>query len=87
MAVSSQAVAIAERGVGDAVVASKARQILDGSNYLALRRLQCECHDGQLVLLGRVPTFYLKQMAQTLVRQIPQVRKIENKVDVAEFWN
>jgi osmotically-inducible protein OsmY len=85
---SSQAVAsFPQPGVGDAMVASKARQLLDQSNYLALRRLHCEFHDGQLVLLGRVPTYYLKQMAQTLVRQLPQVRQIENRVDVAEFWN
>ncbi len=69
------------------MVESKARQLLGESNYLALRRLSCEFHDGHLVLSGRVPTYYLKQVAQTLVRQLPQVRQIENRLDVAEFWN
>lgn len=82
-AVTSPALA----GTRDAVVESKARQLLGESNYLALRRLDCEFHDGQLVLRGRVPTYYLKQVAQTLVRQLPQVQQIENRLDVAEFWN
>ncbi len=69
------------------MVTSQAQQLLEESNYLALRRLHCECHNGHLVLRGRVPTFYLKQVAQTLVRQLPQVRQIENRLDVAEFWN
>ena len=79
--------ALPQPGTGDANVASKASQLLNQSNYLALRRLRCEFHDGQLTLRGRVPTYFLKQMAQTVVRQLPQVRQIENQVDVAEFWN
>lgn len=71
----------------DEDVESKAQRLLAQSNYLALRRLRCEYHDGSLVLNGRVPTYYLKQVAQTIVRQLPGVRQIENRVDVAEFWN
>jgi osmotically-inducible protein OsmY len=71
----------------DAAVQSEAQNLLEQSNYLALRRLRCEFHDGRLVLNGRVPTYYLKQVAQTIVRQLPAVRRIDNRVDVAEFWN
>jgi osmotically-inducible protein OsmY len=71
----------------DAAVQSEAQSLLEQSNYLALRRLRCEFQDGRLVLNGRVPTFYLKQVAQTIVRQLPAVRRIDNRVDVAEFWN
>jgi len=71
----------------DSDVETKAQHLLAQSNYLALRRLRCEFHDGSLVLNGRVPTYYLKQVAQTIVRQLPGVQQIENRVDVAEFWN
>ena len=71
----------------DSAVETQAQELLGQSNYLALRRLRCEFHDGSLVLNGRVPTFYLKQMAQTVVRQLPAVRRIDNRIDVAEFWN
>jgi osmotically-inducible protein OsmY len=75
------------RATHDAEVQSEAQNLLERSNYLALRRLRCEFHDGRLVLNGRVPTYYLKQVAQTIVRQLPGVRRIDNMVDVAEFWN
>lgn len=75
------------RASHDADVESAAQSLLEKSNYLALRRLRCEFHEGRLVLNGRVPTYYLKQVAQTIVRQLPAVRRIENRVDVAEFWN
>ena len=71
----------------DAAVQSEAQNLLERSNYLALRRLRCEFADGRLILNGRVPTYYLKQVAQTIVRQLPGVRRIDNRVDVAEFWN
>jgi hypothetical protein len=71
----------------DATVQSQAQQMLESSNYLALRRLRCECHDGRLVISGRVPTYYLKQLAQSIVRQVAHLRRIDNQVDVAEFWN
>lgn len=71
----------------DAAVESEIQQLLDRSNYLAIRRVRCEFHDGRLILNGRVPTYYLKQVAQTIVRQVPAVRRIDNRVDVAEFWN
>lgn len=71
----------------DTSVESEAQHLLAQSNYLALRRLRCEFHDGRLILNGRVPTYYLKQIAQTIVRQLPAVRRIDNRVDVAEFWN
>ena len=37
---------------------------------------------GCLTLRGRVPTFYLKQVLQELMRGIKQVAQIQNDVDV-----
>lgn len=79
--------AVIDPPASDAAVQVQAQEMLERSNYLALRRLRCECHDGQLVISGRVPTYYLKQVAQSIVRQVPHVRRIDNQVDVAEFWN
>lgn len=83
----SSAAALLSAPERDANVESEAQDLLARSNYLALRRLRCEFHDGSLILSGRVPTYYLKQVAQTIVRQLPAVRQVENRVDVAEFWN
>ena len=38
-----------------------------------------------LVIRGRVPTFYLKQLLQDALKQIEGVRRIDNRVDVVAF--
>ena len=40
------------------------------SPYLSLRRLTCSLWQGKLVLRGEVPTFYLKQVAQSVARSL-----------------
>lgn len=37
---------------------------------------------GRVVLEGRLPSFYLKQVLQTTIRDLPGVRAIVNRVDV-----
>lgn len=38
--------------------------------------------DGRLTLMGCVPTFYMKQMLQTILRDIEGVHDLVNDVDV-----
>jgi hypothetical protein len=40
------------------------------------------CSKGVLTLRGRLPSFYLKQMLQTLLRNLDGVTRIDNQVDV-----
>ncbi len=35
-----------------------------------------------LIVRGRVPTFYLKQLVQSILRDVEGVRRIDNQVDV-----
>ena len=62
--------------------AAEALRRLDKSGYAALGQLKCETGDGVLVLEGRVSSFYLKQLAQTMVRQIRGITDIVNNVRV-----
>ena len=40
-------------------------------------------HEGRTLLLtGRLPTFYLKQLVQEAVRHVPGVQKVRNLIDV-----
>ena len=64
-------------------VEAEAQSRLRTSNYLELRRVSCEFHEGVLTLRGRVPTFYLKQIAQELIRQLDGVVEINNRLVVA----
>ena len=41
-----------------------------------------EFQEGRLVLMGRLPSFYLKQVLQTVLRGLPGVQRIDNRVDV-----
>lgn len=60
----------------------QANAVLQGSRYLPLRDLHCDFHEGVLTIRGKVPTFYLKQLAQTVVRSVVHVEEINNHVEV-----
>lgn len=55
---------------------------LDESSYGFQQRLNIAYDDGVLTLRGRVPSFYLKQTAQTLAAKVDGVRQVVNLVDV-----
>lgn len=60
----------------------QANAVLQGSRYLPLRDLHCDFHEGVLTIRGKVPTFYLKQLAQTIVGSVVHVEEINNHVEV-----
>jgi hypothetical protein len=66
-----------ETGTGDST-----QSLLRNSAYLALRQVQCEFHDGTAVLHGRLPSYFLKQMAQTVVAQSAAVNTVINEIEV-----
>ena len=49
----------------------------------ALRRLSWNFDGGVLVLNGRVPSFYLKQVAQEAVSHLDEVLQVVNRIEVA----
>lgn len=46
------------------------------------REITCDYEDGVLTLRGSVPSFYLKQVLQSIVKKVPGVDRINNRVDV-----
>lgn len=46
------------------------------------REIDCKFCSGVLTLRGRVPSFYLKQILQSILKDVPGVRRIDNRVDV-----
>jgi len=52
------------------------------SPYLPLRNIKCSLRDGVLWLCGRVPTFYLKQLAQSMGTCTEGVRQVVNELHV-----
>jgi len=59
------------------------RQRLENCPYsFYYNRVSWRFERGRLILTGIVPSFYIKQMLQTLLKDIQHVRQLENHVDV-----
>jgi len=65
-------------------IAKTAERRLRESGYFCLRHVSCHYHEGVLALRGRLPSFYLKQVAQTVVRHVEGVIEILNQVEVVD---
>ncbi len=60
------------------LVAAIAEQRLHAARFADMRRVSCCFADGVLTLRGVVASYYLKQLAQTIVRTIGDVSQVEN---------
>ena len=67
-----------------AYIEEQARQILYEHPHLNSRGQSFEFmyEEHVLTVKGSVPTFHLKQLLQTVLREIGNVSRIENRVDV-----
>lgn len=68
--------------VGDNHARDLARRRLGASPYPELRRISCEHRRGAIILEGRVRSYYMKQVAQTLIGNVPGVGTIVNCLEV-----
>jgi len=63
-------------------LAGRIAEVFSASGYPVLRGVVVEHHEGVVVLRGRVPTFYLKQVAQTVASKVPGVDLVVNHLQV-----
>lgn len=61
-----------------------ARATLDASGYYYLRVLDCESHEGMLLVHGKLPTYYLKQVAGNLLARLPGVERVIDQTQIVE---
>ncbi len=64
-------------------VLAAATSRLRKSDYHELHLISCTFYEGVLTLRGRVSTFYLKQVAQTMIASLEGVERINNRLEVA----
>jgi osmotically-inducible protein OsmY len=57
---------------------------LQASPYPSIRKVVCVYEDGLLLLRGRLPTFFHKQLAQAAVADIVGVKQVVNQIEVLE---
>ena len=58
-------------------------EALRASGYRAMRNIDVTVAKGMVILRGRVPSYYLKQIAQTAARSVRGVYELCNELDVA----
>ena len=65
-------------------VVSSIRERLDRHPHFRGRThvIQIESNGDSVVVTGRVPTYYLKQLLQEAVKLVPDIGDIDNRVDV-----
>lgn len=61
---------------------ANAQRQLSTSSYPPLRDVCCRMHNDTLVLTGSLPSYHMKQMAQTVVRDVKGVGVVVNLIDV-----
>ena len=59
-----------------------AEERLRHSDYLELRNVSCDFHEGVLTIRGRVPSYHLKQLAQSLLCEQGGILKLNNQLEV-----
>ncbi len=69
------------RETRDLAIEEKVNGALRASSYGPVRGVICEARRNKLILKGVVPSFFLKQISQTIVRELEiGDRVIENRI-------
>ncbi|MCA9206465.1 MAG: BON domain-containing protein [Pirellulaceae bacterium] len=63
-------------------IAEQAEKNLRDSPYLVLRNVLCDFDGHVLTLRGRLPSFHMKQVAQTIVGNLEAVQRVDNRIEV-----
>jgi len=64
------------------MVQEEAHALLLESPYRELWNVACDFREGVLTLRGRVPSYFLKQVAQSIVFVMERVETINNRLEV-----
>jgi hypothetical protein len=67
---------------GSPMLSSEPANALTASPLPQLRRLVVTVNDVEVVITGRVPSFYFKQLAQETIRPAIGPRRLRNRVEV-----
>jgi hypothetical protein len=55
---------------------------LHATGYRALSELRCEVCEGVATLSGVLPSFYLLQLAQQVLQELPHIKRVRNLATV-----
>jgi osmotically-inducible protein OsmY len=67
----------------DLRLAERVERALRATGYGPLRGIEVTVHARLVILGGRVPSYYLKQVAQTTALAVSGARQVRNELDVS----
>lgn len=73
-----------ERSPLDVALSVRIQETLRRSPYRRLHLVSTDVCDGVATLRGRVPNFHTKQIAQCLLADVPGLKRIDNRLHVAD---
>ena len=76
---------VVEARTTDEKIVDEARRRLCCSSHFHLRQMTCDSNCGVLSISGRVPSYYLKQVVQSLLMEIDGVEQLVNDIDVVNI--
>jgi hypothetical protein len=68
----------------DKAILAEARTRFHRSPYHELHGINCDFREGVLILRGRVPSYFIKQVAQSAVFSIEGIGEIDNRLEVVD---
>ena len=63
-------------------LAESVRKALSGSGYSMLEAVVVTVHEGAITLLGTVPSYFMKQIAQEIAKATVGVNVLSNRLTV-----
>jgi osmotically-inducible protein OsmY len=74
---------VSTNGNADLLLAESVARVLGATGFTPLRQVTVAAGQGAITLRGRVPSFFLKQLAQAAARGVAGVVAVRNHLDVA----
>lgn len=65
-------------------IATQAQELLRSNSYLYSCRLTVQVEDGFIVVRGKVPVYYYKQMSQEIILPIIGNARMKNLIEVVK---
>jgi osmotically-inducible protein OsmY len=70
------------QGLEDLRLAERVERALRATGYGPLRGIEVTVHARLVILAGRVPSYYLKQVAQTTALSVTGAQQVHNNLEV-----
>src|SRR6516162_7031872 len=73
---------LATQSLEDLCLGEGIERALRATGYGPLRDIGVTVHERRVILSGRVPSYHLKQIAQTTALTVPEAHHVRNELDV-----